>query len=100
MRDDPKGFLSAGGVPEWDEADADRFGRALDLLNEMIALLAARSRPGPGQETDPLHAEELRYAAERQRLSVTDRPEVIRILNDYPARLRQLQADHRRANGR
>lgn len=96
MMDDVPTSLGPPDLPsDWDETDSDNFRRALHLLNELVTVLVARSRSRGGQEAEQLHAEELRYADERQRLSVVNRAEVTRILTDYPARLQELKQDRR-----
>lgn len=95
MDDVPTDFGPREIPAEWDGVDADNFRRALHLLNELVTVLAARSRSQDGQVAERLHAEELRYANERQRLSVMDKAEVARILTDYPARLHEIKRRHR-----
>ncbi|MFC4048250.1 hypothetical protein ACFOY4_01030 [Actinomadura syzygii] len=90
MDQDPTNPRPPDRDAEWDGTDADQFGRAVHLLNELVTALAALSRARAGEEAERLRAEELRYAQQRQRLRVVDRAEVAQILADYPARLRDL----------
>lgn len=91
MNDDPTSPYPPEVPPNQDTTDYDNLSRAVHLLEEIITLLAAQSRSQIGHKAQELHNEELRYAQERQRLSIENKTEVARILTDYPARLRELR---------
>ncbi len=74
------------------EADLAAFERATDIYRALIALVDARL----DQVSDPAVAEQLRddaqrYAAERRALSAIDRAGVQRVIDEYPALVRDLR---------
>jgi hypothetical protein len=74
------------------EADIAAYERAIDIYNALLAVLNARI----DQEADPdaagaLRVDAVRYAAEQRELRVTDRAAVQRVVNGYPAVIRDLR---------
>lgn len=78
--------------PQWTQQDADSYRAALDLLTELImatdACIEARSDEAT---TEELRSRRNEYAEERRTLSVLQRTEVRRIVEQYPAQLHQLR---------
>ena len=83
----------SGEIGNLGEADTAAYERATDIYRALLGVLDARI----DRETDPAAAERLqadavRYAGEQRALRVGDRAGVQRVIDQYPALVRELQA--------
>lgn len=76
----------------WTEAEADSYVTARHLLGELIAAYSAWLwRLPAGEERQLVLAEQHACSRRRARLTVFDRQEIHRIVEETPARIRQVQ---------
>jgi hypothetical protein len=86
-----RGLGQPARLGTWSQQQGDDYDLARGVLTALIGTYAARiAAADDPAEADRLLAEQLRYAAERRVLTVTDDDAVARILREYPALVRQI----------